>query len=303
MAATAAAKPPPADSVVRAQERFGRVLAAPAAIVLLVTTTIPLCYLVVTSLYSRDLSNPGSGGFVGLANYVEALGDGRFWHSLGISLIYTTSTVALQLVVGMLLALAIHRIKRGAWLLRVMAIMPILLAPVVVGLVWRTLLLSPEFGIVGFVAEQFGVGIQNWLGEPVSALVWVIVIHTWQWTPFCFLVFSASLAAMPVELEEAARLDRASPWKRFWYVTFPLLRQAIVIVAIIRTVIALSAFDALFAATGGGPGTATEILNLYVYRISFTELRMGYGSALAVILMAITFIIAAVFFRLRGARR
>lgn len=134
-----------ADSIVRAQERFGRVLAAPAALVLLITTTVPLGYLIVTSLFARDLSNPEAGGFVGLANYVTAFQDGRFWHSLWISLIYTTSTVALQLVIGMLLALAIHRIRRGTGLLRVMAILPILLAPVVVGLVWRTLLLSPQF--------------------------------------------------------------------------------------------------------------------------------------------------------------
>jgi multiple sugar transport system permease protein len=115
-------------------------------------------------------------------------------------------------------------------------------------------------------------------------------------------VFLAALAALPPELDEAARLDRASAWRRFRHITFPLLRPAIVVVAIIRTVVALSAFDAILAATGGGPGTATEILNLYVYRVSFGELRIGYGSALAVILLLLTFAAAAAFHRL-GRRR
>lgn len=291
------------DAIGRGERRFGRLLVAPGVLVLVVTTTFPLCYLLVTSLFGKDYSKPGSGGFVGLGNYVQAFEDARFWHSLALSLVYTSTSVVLQLVIGMLLALAVHRIRHGGWLLRVMAILPILLAPVVVGLVWRTLLLSPDFGVVAYVSEKLGLGTHNWLGEPFSALVFTIIMHTWQWTPFCFLVFAASLASVPAELDEAARLDRATAWKRFWYITFPLLRQAIVVVAIIRTVVALSAFDAILAATGGGPGTATEILNLYVYRVSFNELRVGYGSSLAVILLAVTFLIAAVFFRLRGARR
>jgi len=286
----------------REERRFARILVAPALLVLAVTTTFPLVYLLVSSVYRTNLGATAGNGFVGLGNYVQAFGDGRFWHSLWLSCVYTVSSVVFQIVVGMALALVVNRIRHGSWALRIIALLPILLAPVVVGLVWRTLLLTPSFGVVDYLSETLGFGSHDWLGEPTSALVFTIIMHTWQWTPFCFLVFLASLAGMPAELAEAAKLDRASAWNRFWHITFPLLRQAIVVVAIIRTVVALSAFDAILAATGGGPGTATEILNLYVYRASFGELRLGYGSALAVILLFLTFAVAYLFYRL-GRRR
>jgi multiple sugar transport system permease protein len=130
----------------------------------------------------------------------------------------------------------------------------------------------------------------------------VIAIHTWQWTPFAFLVILASLSTLPPDIYEAARLDRAGAWQRFRYVTWPLIRPAVIVVMIMRMVTALSAFAAIFAATGGGPGSATEILNLYAYRTSFSELNIGYGSSLAMVLMAITLVISYLMFRLRRPR-
>jgi multiple sugar transport system permease protein len=171
-----------------------------------------------------------------------------------------------------------------------------------VGLFWRTFVLSPDFGLVDLVTRALGLGSHNWLGDPRLALISVIAIHTWQWTPFAFLVILASLSSLPLDLFEAARIDRANAWQRFRRITLPLIRPAIVIVLIMRTMIALSAFAAIFAATGGGPGTATEILNLYAYRTSFSELNLGYGAALAVVLLAITLAISFLMFRLRRAR-
>ena len=133
-------------------------------------------------------------------------------------------------------------------------------------------------------------------------MISVIVIHTWQWTPFAFMVLLASLAALPDDIYEAARIDRASAWQRFRRITLPLLRPAIVMVVIMRTMVALTAFAAIFTVTGGGPGTATEILNLHAYRKSFTELSIGYGSALAVALLVVTVIISAALFAVRRAK-
>ena len=177
-----------------------------------------------------------------------------------------------------------------------------MLAPVVVGLFWRTLVLAPEFGLVDIVTRSLGLGSHNWLGDPQLALISVIAIHTWQWTPFAFLVLLATLATLPPDVYEAARLDRAGAWQRFFHITLPLIRPAIVMVVILRMMTALSAFAAIFAATGGGPGSATEILNLYAYRTSFTELNLGYGASLAVVLLAITLAISWFMFRLRRAR-
>ncbi len=245
---------------------------------------------------------PFADGFVGLANYRELFADSRFWSSLAISLIYTGSTVVLQVVIGLALALIVIDLRRSQGLFRMVAILPVVLSPAVVGMVWRTFMLAPEFGIVDYLAITSGLGSRNWLGDPGLALVSVIVIHTWQWTPFAFMVLLASLAALPEDLYEAARIDRANAWQRFTRITLPLIRPAIVMVVIMRTMVALTAFAAIFTVTGGGPGTATEILNLYAYRKSFTELSIGYGSTLAVALLIVTVLISAVLFAVRRAR-
>lgn len=286
----------------REERRFAATLLAPAFLALVATTTFPLLYLVYTSAFRINLAMPFTNGFVGLANFRDLLADSRFWSSISVSLIYTVSTVALQVIIGLGLAVFMMGLKRGQALFRMVAILPVVLSPAVVGMVWRTFMLAPDFGVVDYLAIQAGLGSQNWLGDPTLALVSVIVIHTWQWTPFAFMVLLASLAALPEDIYEAARIDRAGTWQRFTRITLPLLRPAIVMVVILRTMVALTAFAAIFTVTGGGPGTATEILNLYAYRKSFTELSMGYGAALAVALLVVTLVVSGVLFAIRRAR-
>jgi multiple sugar transport system permease protein len=281
---------------------FALLLFLPALVTLIVTTSAPLVYLAWTSAMRIDLSMPWRSGFAGVDNYVKMGADPRFWNSLWLTLVYTASTVVLQVTLGLSLALLVLRIPRGQAALRIAAILPLVLAPVVVGLFWRTLVLSPDVGLVDVVTRALGLGSHNWLGDPQLALISVIAIHTWQWTPFAFLVILASLSSLPPDVFEAARIDRANAWQRFRHITLPLIRPALVIVVIMRTMIALSAFAAIFAATGGGPGTATEILNLYAYRTSFSELNLGYGASLAVVLLAITLAVSLVMFRVRRAR-
>jgi multiple sugar transport system permease protein len=285
------------------ERRFALALFAPAFGVLLLTTTAPLVYLLWTALQKLDLSMPWRAGFAGAGNFAKMGGDPRFWNSLVLTGIYTASTVVLQVIIGLSLALLVLQIPKGQGILRVTAILPIVLAPVVVGLFWRTLVLAPEVGLVDLVTRSVGMGSHNWLGDPQLALISVIAIHTWQWTPFAFLVLLATLATLPPDIYEAARLDRAGAWQRFVHITLPLIRPAIVMVVILRMMTALSAFAAIFAATGGGPGSATEILNLYAYRTSFTELNLGYGSALATVLLTITIATSYLMFRLRRAKR
>lgn len=289
-------------TLARQEQRFALALLAPALLLLLITTTIPLVYLAWNSMHRIDLGMPWLSGFAGFDNYAKMGADPRFWGSLWLTLIYTASTVALQVVVGLSLALLVLQIPKGQGVLRIAAILPIVLAPVVVGLFWRTLVLAPDFGLVDLVTRSLGLPSYNWLGDPQLALISVIAIHTWQWTPFAFLVMLATLSTLPPDVYEAARLDRARPWQRFVYITLPLIRPAIVMVVIMRTMTALSAFAAIFAATGGGPGSSTEILNLYAYRTSFSELNVGYGASLAMVLMGITLAISWLMFRLRRAR-
>ena len=284
------------------ERRFALALTTPGIVVLLLTTTFPLAYLVWSSFQTINLAMPFMDGFAGVDNYVQMLDDARYWHAIKLTAIYTTSSVTLQVLIGLGLALLVMQIPAGQWIFRIVAILPIVLAPVVVGLFWRTLMLSPNFGLVDYLIQMLGFEQVNWLGAPTPALISVIVIHTWQWTPFAFLVLLASLASLPIDVYEAARIDRANAIQRFWHITLPLLRPAIVIVVIIRAMISLSAFAAIFAATGGGPGTASEILNLYAFKTSFVELNFGYGSALAVSLLVITMAVSGVLFYLRTAR-
>jgi multiple sugar transport system permease protein len=286
-------------TLARQERRFALALFLPALAVLVVTTTAPLVYLAWTSLMRIDLSMPWLSGFAGAGNYTKMGGDPRFWSSLGLTFVYTASTVVLQVAIGLSLALLVLRIPKGAGVARIAAILPLVLAPVVVGLFWRTLVLSPDVGLVDVVTRALGLGSHNWLGDPQLALISVIAIHTWQWTPFAFLVILASLASLPPDVYEAAKIDRASAWQRFTNITLPLIRPAIVVVVIMRMMIALSAFAAIYAATGGGPGTSTEILNLYAYRTSFSEFNLGYGASLAMVLLATTLAVSFGLFRLR----
>lgn len=285
------------------EEGFAFLMVGPGLLTLVLTTSFPLAYLIWSSFQNLNLAMPSLNGFAGLENYINMMGDARFWHAMQLTAIYTISSVFLQLVIGLGLALLVMQVPAGQWLFRIMAILPIVLAPVVVGLFWRTLMLAPEFGIVDFIVRALGFGSVNWLGSPTPALISVIIVHTWQWTPFAFLVLLASLASLPPDVYEAARIDRANALQRFIHITLPLIRPAIVIVVIMRAMIALSAFAAIFAATGGGPGTASEILNLYAYKTSFVELNFGYGSALAVSLLIITLGVSGILFHLRTARR
>lgn len=290
-------------ALARQERRFAWCLLGPSLLLLVITTTAPLVYLGWTSFFRLDMTMPWLSGFAGLDNYGKMLGDPRFMNSLWLTVVYTSSTVCLQILVGLSLAMLVQQIPRGQGLLRIAAILPIVLAPVVVGLFWRTLVLAPDVGLVDLVTRALGLGSQNWLGDPQLALISVIAIHTWQWTPFAFLVFLATLATLPADVYEAARLDRANAWQRFRYLTLPLIRPAIIMVVIMRTMTALSAFAAIFAATGGGPGSSTEILNLYAYRTSFTELNLGYGSSLAMVLLGLTLAVSYVMFKRRKAAK
>lgn len=286
----------------RREKRFATALLAPAFLALIATTTFPLLFLVWISTQRMDLAMPFMDGYVGTANYSQLIADPRFWESLVLSLVYTISTVVLQVILGLALALLLMKMKRGQTLFRIIAILPVVLSPAVVGMVWRSFMLTPEFGVVDYLSITAGLGSKNWLGDPTLAMVSVIVIHTWQWTPFAFMVLLASLAALPEDIYEAARIDRANSWQRFVRITLPMIRPAIVMVIIMRTMVALTAFAAIYVVTAGGPGTATEILNLYAYRKSFTELSLGYGSALAVALLIVTILISALLFLIRRER-
>jgi multiple sugar transport system permease protein len=295
-------KKPMRPAYIRQQERFGFVMITPSMLFLFIMAAFPLVMLVVMSAFRIDLTYPAGNRWLGSGNYLQMVHDSRFWHAIKVTTIYTVSTVFLQVVIGLALAMAFFRSFQGQEILRVSVLLPMILAPVVVGLAFRTMIMTPQYGILDYISMVLGFGSKPWLVDPNWALLSVIIIHTWQWTPFAFLVFLASLHALPSDPLEAALMDARNAWQRFWHVLLPMIRPAVVIVVIFRTMIALRAFAAIFSATGGGPGTATEILNLYTYRESFNSLNLGYGAALGTALLVITVVISMIFFRLRQSK-
>lgn len=285
------------------EARLAWYMAAPAIATILLVALFPLVWTVWESLHLHDLRMPWLGRpFVGAENYVEALGDSRFWGALGHTLFFTAVTVSLELTLGCALALAMNRAFRGRALVRAAVLVPWAIPTVVSALLWR-FIFDGQTGIANAALVKLGILREPlvWLVQPGAAWVPVIVSDVWKTTPFVALLLLAGLQNIDPALYEAARIDGASAWRQFRYVTLPLLKPAILVALVFRTLDAFRVFDLIYALTGGGPGTATEPIALYTFNALLQNLRFGYGSALSVIVFAITFALALGYIRLIGA--
>lgn len=263
----------------------------PAVLVLLALTVYPYLYALHMSTLSFRFGNPV--GFIGLTNYENILRDGPFWASLLRTIVFSVVVVFVELTFGLILALLANRITYLRGLVRTGLILPMAIAPVVVCIVWRTLL-NGEFGLVDYVTDTvLHIGRPNWLGD--LAFLSMVILDVWQWTSFMFLVLLAGLQAIPVELYDAAYVDGASEFQVLRYVTLPLLNSTILVAVLVRTVDALRIFDQVFLLTSGGPGSTTEFVSLYIYKLAFKFSQMGYASALLLILFVVTVIMTAVY--------
>jgi ABC-type sugar transport system permease subunit len=269
----------------RREARLAYGMVAPAVATILIVALFPLSWTIWESLHLHDLRMPWLGQpFVGLENYVEVLGERRFWGAMGHTLWFAVASVSLELVLGCVLALAMNRTFRGRALVRASILIPWAIPTVVAALVWR------------FMFE----GLEGWLTHDVLAWVPVILSDVWKTTPFVALLLLAGLQGIDPTLYEAARIDGASPWRQFRFVTLPLLAPAILVALIFRTLDAFRVFDLIYVLTGGGPGTATEPIALYTFNSLMQNLRFGYGSALSVLVFLVTFTLALGYIRLLG---
>ena len=291
------------------ERRLGWLLVAPALVVIAGIALFPLAWTVWESIHLHDLRMPWRGRpFVGLENYVAIAGDRRFWASMGHTVFFTGTSITLELLLGLFLALAMNRSFRGRGLVRAAVLVPWAIPTVVAALLWR-FLFDTEAGIANAVLVGAGV-----LEEPIvwfirAATAWVPVIlaDVWKTTPFVALLLLAGLQNIDESLYEAASVDGAGTWWQLRYVTLPLLKPAILVVLIFRTLDAFRVFDLIYVLTGGGPGTATEPIALYTFTVLLQNLQFGYGSALSVIVFLVTFGIAALYIKglrvdLTGAR-
>jgi len=255
----------------------------------LVVMTVVLAYPLASAIYYSFLRYYLGGGapqFIGLANYLELLADARFWGDLLNTVIIVGASVALQLVVGLALALALYAATRGVRLISLLNFLPNVVTPVV-GAIFLKWMFIGRFGLLDATLISFDVYPPNWLGDPVWAKISLILADTWKFMPFLMLVLYAGLQAFDTQLLEAAQIDGANAWQRLRYVILPTMKPLILFVVAIRAMDAFRFFDLVYVITNGGPGTATETITLYTYQIGFRMLEVGKASALGVLTLII----------------
>jgi ABC-type sugar transport system permease subunit len=283
------------------EARLGWALVLPAVGTILVIALFPLAWTVWESLHLHDLRMPWLGRpFIGLDNYLEALGDERFREALVHTLLFTLASVTLELTIGCVLALAMNRAFRGRGLVRAAILVPWAIPTVVAALVWR-FMFDGDSGIVNAALARVGVDPPVWFVDRLAAWVPVVLGDVWKETPFVALLLLAGLQGIDASLYEAARIDGASAWRQFRHITLPLLKPALLVALIFRTRDAFRVFDLVYVMTGGGPGTATEPIALYTFTSLLQNLRFGYGSALSVLVFLVAFLLAVGYIRVVGA--
>ncbi|HET8696020.1 MAG TPA: sugar ABC transporter permease [Gammaproteobacteria bacterium] len=273
--------------------RVGWLLCAPAVAAMLLVTAYPIAYAVWLSLFRYDLRFPEQRAFVGLANYASVLGSEVWWRALANTALITVASVAVELVLGFAFALLMHRIIFGRRLVRTALLVPYGIVTVVAALAWR-LAFDPTTGFVNRLLDLGG----DWLASRGPAFFVIVFAEVWKTTPFMALLLLAGLTLVPRELLNAARVDGATRLQAFSSVTLPLMRPAVLVALLFRTLDAFRIFDSVFVLTGGAQNTAS--VSIVAYRTLITRLNLGLGSAVAVLVFVCVLIIAAVFVRLFG---
>jgi multiple sugar transport system permease protein len=275
-------------------------LVLPAAIFILATVLYPIVYTVNLSLYDVDIKNflAGNAPFIGLENYRQTLADAAFQRAFVVSLTYTAASLLLTFAGGLALALLFNRTFLGANTLRALILLAWILPSVVSGNIWRWLL-DGSNGIVNFVLMQLGLLGRPvfWLTESETAMSGVVLATAWTSIPFAMVLLLAGLQGIPAALYEAASLDGAQPWRRFWDITLPMMRPVILVVLLLNFIYTFKTFDTVFIMTGGGPGDATTVLPIYAYTVGFSFFKLGEGAVATTLLLIIPLVLSLVYFR------
>jgi multiple sugar transport system permease protein len=293
--APAASAPKPEGKVsdrTKSERKLGWMLCAPAVIAMLLVTAYPIIYAIVLSLQDVDLRFPDEGGFVGLDNYFTVLGSSLWWQSVFNTVFITLVSVAIELVLGMIIALVMFRAIFGRGLVRTAVLIPYGIITVVAAFAWFYAF-DPASGFVNglpFVADD-----KAWFGDRWSAMAVIIAAEVWKTTPFIALLLLAGLTTIDDGLYEAAKVDGATAWQRFWRITLPLMKPAILVALLFRTLDAFRVFDSIFVMTGGGQDT--QSVSIVGYDQLISRVNLGLGSAVSVLIFLMVMVIAFLFVR------
>lgn len=274
----------------------GTLFVLPALIALTAVVVLPLLWSLVVSFSDYSFLMPVVKSFTGLTNYLTAFGNQYFWNSLWVTLKFVVFVVALEFLLGFAIALLLNRDIKFKGLYYGILTIPMVMAPVAVGLIWK-MLLHPQLGIVNYVLSLAGLPKVDWLGTTQGALWAILGVDIWQQVSFMILVLLAGLVSLPNEPYEAARIDGASSAQQFLFITLPLLRPVIATAILIRVIFAFRTYDLIYVMTKGGPGVSTDILSYYIYRRTFMGLNVAEASAISYVLLLIVLLTVVFLFR------
>ena len=274
---------------------------APAVAIYLLLTVLPIANLVAMSLH--DIKWEGGSAhwrFSGLRHYADIGADHLIRAGIANTVVFAIGAVSCEMLIGFFLALFTSRVVTGRVAYRTIFLLPILIPGIVIGAIWK-LMYNPDFGVINQLLSLAGFAGRDWLGEKSLALAAVIVVDIWHWTPFVFLLLLAAIETLPQDAFEAARVDGATAWQELRHITLPMMWPAIAVTLLFRLVVSFKVFDEVYLLTGGGPGTATEVVSFTISRRFFTEDRMGYGSAISVVTLFVLALL--ILLALYGSRR
>jgi multiple sugar transport system permease protein len=275
------------------------VFTLPAGLVVFILMVFPVFYTVYMSLHSWFASSLTAPEFIGLQNFKRAFTqDERFRNAIWLTLYFTALATALQVVLGVALALLLNRPFRGKGFFRSIFLLPMVATPVAIALVWM-MMYNPTLGVMNYIVGLVRLGPFKWVSDARLVIPALAVVDTWEWTPLITLITLAGLATLPLEPYESAVIDGATPAQMFWRITLPLLRPTIMVALLFRSIDCLKTFDIIYVMTAGGPGFASETLNVYTFQVGLFYFHIGYASSLLVILFALVMGVSLVLIKVR----
>jgi multiple sugar transport system permease protein len=272
------------------------VFIAPSVVFVIVMIIFPLVYNLGVSFTEWSLSNLRPPRFIGINNYVNLMKDSRFLFSAGRTLVFSLGSLAMEVVIGVAIAVYINRSFHGKDLVKTALLLPMVMTPVAVGMIWM-LIFEPTIGLANYVLRTAGIKPLVWLGDKTTALISLMIVDIWEWTPMISLVTLSGLSAIPEEPYESAKVDGATSWQILWRITIPMISSTVLIASMLRLIDVLKTFDIIYSTTQGGPGFATETINIFGYLQAFQYFQ--FGSASAVLVIFFIFILVCILFFLK----
>jgi len=270
---------------------------APAVVVLFLIVVLPIAFNIYLAL-TKWTVGLGQPAFVGLDNFIDLFTDERVWNGVQVMVYFSGLSLALEIGLGLLIALYFNREFRGSEIVQAIYIFPFAATPVAVALIWR-IMLNPEIGVLNYLLRSVGLPGSLWVSSEQMVIPALVLVDVWKWTPMITLIVLAGLKSLPPDPYEAARIDGANALQIFWHITLPMIRPVLIAALMLRSLDNLKEFDMIYTITQGGPGIASETLYLYSYTVGFGFFKAGYGSALMVVVFLIVLLFNVVMNRMR----